>query len=89
MLQVSPRYVQAIAQQVLTPGVGWCSLHHHMGNELLTTSQIADRTGWDRTTVHRRLEALGVEPVMVAGRTRLFAASAVDLLGMKSVEGAA
>lgn len=49
-----------------------------MSNELLTTGDIAGMTGLDRTTVHRKIDELGIEPVMIAGRVRLFAADAVD-----------
>lgn len=53
------------------------------GNELLTTGQIAERTGYERTTIHRKLEELGIEPEMTAGRTRLFPATAVAAIGKR------
>jgi hypothetical protein len=56
------------------------------GNQLLTTGQIAAHTGWDRTTVHRKLVELGITPEMTAGRTRLFAPSVVDIIGNRTNE---
>jgi|GEM_PF-6549024 len=51
-----------------------------MGNELTTVPSIAARLGLDRSTVHRRITAAGIEPKLVAGRTRLFDRSDVEAL---------
>lgn len=50
------------------------------GNELLTTGDLSELTGLERSTVHRKIYELDIEPVMVAGRTRLFAADTVELI---------
>ena len=52
------------------------------GNQLLTTGDIARLTGWERTTVHRKLEELGIAPKMTAGRTRLYAPAVVSTIGV-------
>lgn len=48
-----------------------------MGNQLLTTGDIADRLGVDRSTVHRRILARGIYPTMTVGRTRLYPSEVV------------
>lgn len=55
-------------------------------NQLLTTGELAERTGYERTTIHRKISELGIKPVMVAGRTRLFSAAAIDAIGIRPTE---
>ena len=51
-----------------------------MANELHTVPDIAAHLGVDRSTVHRRIAAAGIEPTVIAGRTRLFDLDAVAAL---------
>jgi hypothetical protein len=50
----------------------------HMGNELLTTGQIARILGVHRTTVHHWEKAGKLTPFTVANGVRLFAAADVE-----------
>lgn len=58
-----------------------CRILHVPPSNLLTTGDLAAESGWDRTTVHKKLADLGIEPKMVAGRTRLFPRSVLRLIG--------
>lgn len=60
-----------------------------MNNQLLTTGEIAERTGYDRTSIHKKLDDLGISPVLTAGRVRLFDASVVERIGTKAEAAAA
>ena len=51
-----------------------------MSQELITTADLAERLGVHRSTIHRHIAEAGIEPEIVAGRTRLFDRARVEAL---------